>query len=116
MVAKLEKLTRETWRDLIASPTAVLMIGKSDCGACQTWTQELETYLAEHPEWEHVRFGKLELDKPGFGDFKKDNAWLADVHDLPYNLLYVNGELKKKFAGGGIDRLTNRLQRIRDEE
>lgn len=44
--------------------------------------------------------------------FKKENTWLADVDDLPYNVVYVNGERKKEFLGAGVDRLVNRMRRV----
>ena len=59
-----------------------------------------------------MRFGKVLLDKGGLGAFKKANPWVAEVKDLPTNAIYVNGELKKQFAGGGTQRLVNRLERL----
>ncbi|HAA62020.1 MAG TPA: hypothetical protein DCE39_13935 [Planctomycetaceae bacterium] len=110
----LELLDRETWREFLGSPAAVLMLGKSDCDACAAWTQELKSFLADDTEWSEVRFGKLELDRGGLGAFKKENPWLADIKDLPYTLVYVNGERKKEFLGSGIDRLVNRMRRVID--
>jgi len=115
-MSQLEMLSRETWRDFLASPAAVLMIGKTDCEACKAWTKELEAFLGDDHEWPQFRFGKLELDKPGFGEFKRENGWLADIHDLPYNVIYIDGERIKEYAGGGIDRLTNRLRRVTQGE
>ena len=108
---RLEILDRETWEPFLAAPAAVLMLGKTDCPACAAWTEELKTFLAEDAEWQNVRFGKLELDRPGFGGFKKLNPWIGDLTDLPYNVIYVNGERIKEWLGGNVERLVNRLRR-----
>ena len=59
-----------------------------------------------------VRFGKMILDKPGLGSFKRESRWLTEVDVLPTNVLYVDGKRTKTFAGGGLERLDNRLQRL----
>lgn len=114
MSSRLELLDRDTWREFLDSPAAVLMLGKSDCDACAAWTQELEAFLADDTEWAKVRFGKIELDRGGLAAFKKENPWIAEIKDLPYTLIYVNGERKKEFLGSGIDRLVNRMRRVID--
>ena len=62
--------------------------------------------------WSSVRFGKIELDRGGLGAFKKENPWLAEIKDLPFTLVYVDGEKKKEFLGSGIERLVNRMRRV----
>jgi hypothetical protein len=111
-MSRLEILDRDSWRDFLAAPTAVLMLGKTDCPACLAWTEELHVFLADDERWTATRFGKLELDRPGLGAFKKENPWLSALDDLPYTIVYVSGEKKKEFLGSGIDRLVNRLQRV----
>ena len=112
MSSRLEILDRETWREFLDSPAAVLMLGKSDCDSCATWAQELETFLADDTEWSSVRFGKIELDRGGLGAFKKENPWLAEIKDLPFTLVYVDGDKKKAFLGSGIDRLANLMRLV----
>ena len=112
MEQRLEILDRESWRDFLASNAAVLILGKSDCDACAAWTLEIESFLADDTDWSAVRFGKLELDRGGLAEFKRENPWLADVHDLPYTLVYVGGERRKEFLGAGIERLVNRMKRV----
>ncbi len=111
-MSRLEILDRATWRDFLAAPRAVLMLGKSDCPACAQWTAELSDFLENDQEFRDVRFGKVLLDQGGLADFKRENPWLADVDSLPYNVLYTAGERRKEFAGSGIERLTNRLRSI----
>ena len=73
---------------------------------------ELNSFLESDGEFAHVRFGKLELDRGGLAAFKKENAWIAGIDDLPYNVIYVGGERKKEFVGSGVDRLVNRMRRL----
>ena len=78
-VSRLETVDGGNWRDFVGSLVAVLVIGKSDCGACAAWSEELEQFLAADTEWQHVRFGKMLVDRGGLIDFKRANPWLADV-------------------------------------
>lgn len=112
MTDRLEILDRTSWEAFLASPRAVLMLGKTDCAACTQWTEELAAFLASDDEFGDVRFGKLLLDQPGLVAFKRAHDWVAGVSDLPYNVIFVDGERAKEFAGGGVERLTNRLRRV----
>jgi hypothetical protein len=112
MCSRLELLDRETWQDFLSAPAAVLILGKSDCESCAAWTSEVESFLRDDAEWTNVRFGKIDLDRGGLAAFKKANTWLADVTDLPFTIVYVNGDRKKDFLGSGIQRLINRMRRV----
>ncbi len=107
----LEKLDGENWQDFMKAETVYLMLGKSDCGACNEWTAELETFLGGDHRFEgRVRFGKILLDQRGLTEFKRTHGgWLKDVHDLPFNTIWHQGEKKKEWPGSGLERLTNRL-------
>jgi hypothetical protein len=96
----------------VKAPAAVLVLGKSDCEACNAWSAELEGLLADPNRWPHVRFGKILLDHRGLVSFKRANPWVADVEVLPFNLLYRGGEKVGEFAGGGADRLAARVERL----
>ncbi len=111
MSNRLEKIESQNWEAFVGSPAAVLMLGKSDCAACAAWTAELEAFLETDVRWRHVRFGKLLLDTPGLISFKRANPWIAELHNLPTNVVYVNGQEVKRFAGSGVDRLVTRLER-----
>lgn len=110
-MATFEQVGRDNWEEFINAPAAVLMLGKTDCPACIAFTAELEDWCASCEGWEDVRFGKLLIDVPGLAKFKKASPWLADVSDLPYTVIYKDGEVQRTFMGGGIERLTNRLER-----
>jgi len=109
---ELEAIDGTNWQEFVGSPAAVLMLGKSDCQHCAEWTEELETYLGEESARRDVRFGKMLLDTPGLIGFKRANDWLAEVDHLPFNVVYQAGERVKSFPGGGIERLTRRIERV----
>jgi len=112
MSERLETIDGKSWEAFVAAPVAVLMLGKSDCEACRTWTAELSEWLAGEQRFRNVRFGKLLLDTPGLVSFKRANPWIAEVDTLPFNLIYGRGERVKQFAGGGVERLVARLERV----
>ncbi len=111
-MSRFETVDRSNWEEFLGAEAAVLVLGKSDCDACNRWSEELKTFLETDEQFKNVRFGKLLLDQPGLVGFKRANPWLAQVDVLPYNLIYKGGEKQKEFAGLGMDRLTNRLNRI----
>lgn len=112
MSERFETLDGKSWEAFVSAPVAVLVLGKSDCEACRAWTEELSTWLGHDETFQHVRFGKLLLDTPGLVSFKRANPWIAEVDTLPFNLIYVGGERVKQFAGGGVERLVSRLERV----
>jgi len=112
MSNRLELLDAKSWEPFLASPAAVLMLGKSDCPACAAWTEELEAFLATDDRFGHVRFGKILLDTPGLVGFKRANPWIAELDVLPVNVLYAGGREVKRFAGAGVDRLVTRLEKL----
>ena len=110
---ELEILGPDNWRDFVNAPLAVLVIGKSTCDACTDWSDELNAFLSgEDAGHENVRFGKLLIDQRGLVEFKREMTWLKDVTVLPFTVIFKNGEKVKDFAGSGIERLTNRLERV----
>ena len=104
----MEVLNNSTWKEFLSSPVSVLILSKSDCQLCDKWFSELETY--EIPE--NVRLGKLLLDSPGLAQFKIENEWVSNIDILPFNAIYVDGIVKKQWAGGGMERLQTRLNRF----
>ncbi len=111
-MSRFEQLDGESWETFVAAEKAVLMLGKTDCIACAKFSDEIESLLSDESKYQDVRFGKIYLDQRGLIGFKKANPWLSEVTDLPFTVIYREGELAKKFVGGGIDRLTNRLERL----
>lgn len=112
MTERLEQIDGSNWEDFLDDDIAVLVLARTDCDACDDYTDELKGFLSEDDDWRDVDFGKMFVDKPGLASFKKETPWLKDVRNLPYTAIYVDGEVEKKFAGSGINRLTNRLERV----
>ena len=104
----MEILNKSNWEEFLSSPISVLILSKTDCDSCDAWFSELETY--EIPSG--VRLGKLLLDSPGLGRFKMENDWVSNIDILPFNAIYIDGGVKKQWAGGGIERLQTRLNRL----
>jgi len=109
---RLEAIDGTNWESFVGAPWAVLMLGKTDCDKCAAYTEELGGFLAVDAAYRGVRFGKMLLDKGGLASFKRANAWLAEIDVLPYTLIYRNGQKVAEFAGGGVGRLTARLERV----
>jgi hypothetical protein len=116
MSERLETIDGRNWEAFVASPAAVLVLGKSGCEACAAWSAELSEFLARDEAFRHVRFGKLLLDTPGLVSFKRANPWVAGLDALPFTVVYVKGERIKEFAGGGAERLVSRLERALGSE
>ncbi len=111
-MATLEKLGRDDWTGLLEASLSVLILGKTTCEACKAWAGELTTFLESDEEFASVRFGKLDVDTPGLIAFKRANPWVSSLSDLPHTSIWVGGERKKEFYGGGVERLANRLRRF----
>jgi hypothetical protein len=111
-MSRLEHVDGTSWRAFLGAPVAVLVLGKTTCPACQDYARDLEAFLATETRWPQVRFGKMSLDEGGLVDFKRASPWLVDVDTLPFTQIYVAGERWKDFAGGGVERLQQRLERL----
>jgi hypothetical protein len=112
-MGRLEMIDGSNWEEFVKSPRAVLMLAKSGCPACASFSEELTNALEAEPgRWDGVRFGKMILDQGRLASFKRASPWLAEVKDLPYTVIFVAGERTKSFAGGGLERLDNRLQSL----
>ena len=62
---RLETIDAGNWRDFVAAPAAVLLIGKTTCPVCQEYARELTGALDDAARWPGVRFGKIEIDRGG---------------------------------------------------
>jgi hypothetical protein len=105
----LTAITDANLRELLASPRAVLVIGKSDCGHCVAYEREILALQAKG-ELDDVAIGKLLLDAPGSPRFKKENPWLGTLKALPHTLLFVGGEHVENFAASKGTYLVERIE------
>jgi hypothetical protein len=88
----------------------VLVLANSWCPKCSAWSAELESFLAADERQKDVRFGRIYLNRWRLREFERSNPWLEEIDELPHNVLFVNGELRKSWPGGGIQRLLDRLE------
>lgn len=112
MSTRIEAIDGKNWQELLAAPFAVLVLGKTGCQHCDSWTAELSDWLESNSDWDNVRFGKVLLDTPGLVSLKRANPWIAELETLPFTAIFSGGVKAKTFSGSGIDRLVNRLRRI----
>lgn len=71
MPTRLEAIDGASWETFLAASWSVLVLGKSDCEHCASYTEELHTFLAEDATYHDVRFGKMLLDR---GDWPRSSA------------------------------------------
>lgn len=107
----LTAVTDKNLRDLLASPVAALVIGKSDCGHCTRYEQEILAAQAEGG-FADIAIGKLLLDAPGSPKFKKENPWLGSLRALPHTLLFVDGKHVENFATSKATYLAERIEAV----
>ena len=101
-------ITDQNLDQLISAERAVLVLGKSDCGNCAAYEEDIER-LQEGGRLTGVAAGKMVLDKPGSSHFKQTNQWLRNVDHLPYTLLYRHGAKVDEFATSRGGYLLERL-------
>jgi len=110
---EIEKLGPGNWAGLLEAPQAVLILGTTTCAHCARWAEELGEFVQNTSEFDDVRFAKLDLDTPGMIAFKRAQSWVAELRDLPHTSIWMGGEKRKEFLGGGVERLAKRLRRLR---
>jgi len=86
----------------------VLILSSSNCAACEEWKLELSQW--ESPE--DIRIAEINLDQPRFGSFKSTHPWVADIDILPFNAIFIDGEVVEQWSGGSFEHLDKRLQRF----
>ena len=89
----------------------VLILTKTDCGHCAQYQQEIADLRARGRLAGSI-IGKMVLDRPGSIGFKRENAWLAGLKDLPYTLVYRHGARVDEFSASKGSYLAERLADI----
>lgn len=103
------RVTDDTFENLLAAERAVLVIGKSDCGYCYQYEKDIAE-LVDTPAYAGIVFGKLVLDERGSTQIKRANPWIADLEELPYTVLYRDGNPVSAFAASKASYLKEQLQ------
>lgn len=94
---------------VLGAERAALVLARTDCGPCATYQREIEALLARGALG-GIAIGKLVLDQPGASRFKRENAWLSGVRELPYTVLYRRGERVDAFAASRGAYLLERIE------
>ncbi len=104
----LPRVTDQNLRELLEAERSALILAKSTCGHCAAYEQEILA-LQRNGRLERVAVGKLVLDTPGAGRFKKENPWLSALAQLPYTLLFRKGQHVDDFAASKGSYLLERV-------
>jgi hypothetical protein len=80
---------------------AVLVLGRPTCDDCTAWHDELVAGALHLP----VDVFTLDLTTEAGSSFKDAHPWTAHIDFIPFNVLYLNGEVVDQWTGGGLERL-----------
>jgi hypothetical protein len=106
---KLVQVMDSNLSEFMAAEWTILILTKTDCGACATFQAQIETLL-EQGKLAGITLGKMVLNQPGLTNFKRTNPWLIDIHFLPYTLLYHKGQQLDNFAASKGSYLLERIE------
>lgn len=108
----LQKVDDSNFSEFLSGKLVFLLIGKEGCAACESWVNTLHEFTGDVPEGFSV--GKVTLGAGNLTNFKKvHGVWLSHVRELPHNSIWVDGEMRKEWLGGGeIERLLNRMKSV----
>ena len=63
-----------------------------------------------------IVIGKMILDIPGSGRFKRDNPWLPNLESLPYTMIYRKGQHVDEFAASKGSYLLEKIESVLKEK
>jgi AhpC/TSA family protein len=106
--AEIARVTDETLATVVGAEQGVLILAKNDCGHCAAYQAEIRAVL-ERGGLAGLAIGKLVLNEPGATGYKRANRWLAEVKDLPFTVLYRNGQIVDRFVGSRAACLEERI-------
>ena len=105
----LTQVTDANLQDVVDAQRGVLVLAKTDCGYCAGYEREILD-LMDQGVLPEVVVGKMYLDKPGSGRFKKGNPWLLGLDVLPFTLLFSRGQQMDAFAASRASYLRERIE------
>jgi len=89
---------------------AVLILGRPTCDDCIAFYAELAEWTPSVP----VDVFTLDLTTEAGASFKHAHPWTAHIDYIPFNVLYVKGEVVGQWTGGGVDRFQVHLSALED--
>jgi peroxiredoxin (alkyl hydroperoxide reductase subunit C) len=103
------RVTDDIIETVTRADRGVLILAKNDCGHCAAYQAEIKATLAKGG-LAGLAIGKLVLNEPGATDYKRGNRWLAEVKDLPFTVLYRDGQIVDRFLGSRATYLEERVR------
>ena len=95
------RATLDNWKDIISFPLSVVIFTKDDCQDCKQWIDK----LYDSDDLEEVNFAVINLSDKGLGKIKIESPWISQIDILPFNVLFINGELRENWSGANENRL-----------
>ena len=94
---------------LLGKPIPTLLIlGRPTCDDCQAYYARLKTWTPPR----ELEVLTLNLRASEGVAFRAANPWTEHIDYVPFNVLYVNGELCDQWTGGDLQRLETGLQSL----
>jgi hypothetical protein len=107
---QIEQFDESSLNSLPNIELAVLVFGRSNCQNCSNWHAELRQAAASG-DIPTCRVFLVNLDSGAAEDLAEMYRWVNNIDVLPMNIILVQGEVKKEWAGGSIQQLSHRLSR-----
>lgn len=98
---------------VMEAESAALVLSRQDCAFCQAYDDEIRQAVAAGRLEGIEVIGKVVLDQPGSGAFKRENRWIRDIAFLPYTVLYRKGQRVDGFGASRVAYLRERIRRLR---
>ena len=94
-------VTSDNWNEIISLPLSIVIFTKDDCQDCKLWIDKLR----DSKGFEGISFAIINLSDKGLGKIKMGNSWISHIDILPFNVLFINGELHENWSGANENRL-----------
>lgn len=101
-------VTDENVATVTGADRGVLILAEESCAACRSYTEDIRG-LEEDGCLGDVVIGKIVLDRPGSGQFKRGNPWLRSLEHLPHTIVFKAGVKVDEFAASRGRYLVERL-------
>ena len=92
-------------RTLGVDRPTLLILGRPTCDDCQAFYARLATWTPPRP----ITVLTLNLRAAEGEAFRALNPWTKHVDFVPFNVLYLDGEIVDEWTGGDLERLQHAL-------